>query len=80
MSGGLWGGVGGGKWRGRGRGGGLRGIYGGEEMGRGEGEKDGRRTSDGMVAGIFGTDPAVAVAVEARHWLLGKEGEGLFED
>lgn len=49
-------------------------------MGRGEGEKDGRRTSDGMVAGIFRTDPAVAVAVEARHWLLGKEGEGFFED
>ena len=41
---------------------------------------DGRRTGDGVVAAIFGAHATVAVAVVARHGLLGEEGEGLLED
>lgn len=49
------------------------------------GEKDGIRiasepTGNSMISPIFGTDSTVAVAVEARHWLLGEEGERLQED
>jgi len=32
-----------------------------------------------MVSAVLGTDPAVAVAVEACHGLLAEEGEGLFQ-
>lgn len=52
----------------------LRGSVGGE------GRRGGRRTGDGVVAAVFGAHATVAVAVVARHGLLGEEGEGLLED
>lgn len=33
-----------------------------------------------MVALVFGTDAAVAIAVEACEWFVGEEGERLFEN
>ncbi len=42
--------------------------------------RDGARTGNSMVSGVFGPDATVAVAVEAGHGFLGEEGEGLFED
>lgn len=40
----------------------------------------GRHTGYGVVASILGSDATVTVPVEAGHWGLGEEGEGLLED
>lgn len=44
-----------------------------------EGEEKEEDTRNGMIAAIFGTDPAVAIPVEARHGRLGEEAQGLLE-
>ena len=38
------------------------------------------RTGNGVVTAVFGPYATVSVAVEARHGLLGEEGEGFLED